>query len=82
MVRFTHVVADPLGMHARLVARVCAAARAQRAEAVISCNGQTARADNLLELMALDASEGDVLEVMVEGPDERAAAEALRAVLL
>ena len=64
MKEFKHVIADPLGMHAR--------------PAVTAPTG-TADAKRLMALMRLAAKQGMELTVTVEGADEEKAAAELQA---
>lgn len=80
MIEFTHVISDPEGLHARPVARICSAALPWSCEIAISCDGVSANAADPIELMGLMARRGDELTVMVDGADELACAEAMRAV--
>ena len=81
MVRFSHVIQDPGGLHARPVTLICACARGYESSVSILCGAARASATDLMELMGLMARKGDVLEVEVEGPDEDACASALRETL-
>lgn len=83
MIAFTFELADPLGLHARPVARIAEASGSHMSSVRLGVEGSAARVDgtDLLGLMALDARCGDVLSVSVCGPDEDAAAAALRAAL-
>lgn len=75
MVELTHIIKDPMGFHARLVALV--AAEAQRWESVITVahGNLSAPADNVMALMGLGAHQGDELVVTIEGSDEQDASE-------
>ena len=82
MIEFTHVVADPLGLHARPVMVIASAVRPFASSVTLSCGGHEADGKDLTQLMALGAHAGDVLTAHVEGADEEDAAEALRVALL
>lgn len=81
MVRFTHTVENPQGMHAQPAAKIAMFALHQTCRFTLACGGRTARADQLMELMALPAKRGDRLEVLCEGEDERQALEEMRELL-
>lgn len=80
MIEFSHVIDDAEGLHARPVARVCAAAGAWESAVTVTCRGVSASASDLMALMGLCARKGDKLEIRVEGPDEEPCASALREV--
>lgn len=80
MVSFNHTIAARLGLHARPVALVCRCALDHESTIKVSARGLDADARDMISLMALDARQGDVLDVTVEGPDEAEAADALRQV--
>ena len=80
MVQFIHVIKDPEGLHARLVAGVAAEARRWKSSCVVSCDSAHADATDPMALLRLDAHCGDELTIIVSGPDEEAAAMALQQV--
>lgn len=67
---FECVVENPLGIHARpaaLIAQLCVNLKSQ----VTIRNGEnTASGNDVLQILALKAKKGDLLEVSVEGPNE------------
>lgn len=81
MVKFSHVIQDPCGLHARPVTLICACVRGYESSVRISCGAASASATDLMELMGLMARKGDELEVKVEGADEDTCAAALRETL-
>lgn len=81
MREFTHVLTDPLGLHARLVVVLVAEARKWESDVTVLVRGSAASGDSLMGLMALDAMCGDELTVRVEGPDEGDAAPAIETVV-
>ena len=80
MITFTHVIADVEGLHARPVALIASEARKWQSAITVSSGSARSEASDLMGLMGMDARQGDELTVAVEGPDEEAAAEAMRAV--
>lgn len=70
MKNFECVVENPLGIHARpaaLIAQFCVNLKSQ----VTIRNGEnTASGNDVLQILALKAKKGDLLEVSVEGPNE------------
>lgn len=80
MQEFTHVVADPAGLHARPVAAIASEALKWRSACTVARGADAVQASDLMGLMGLNARCGDELAVRVEGPDEREAAAALKRV--
>ena len=80
MVSFSYTVRGAQGLHARPVVEIAQVASTCQSTVTIACNGDTSDAADLMGLMAFNARRGDTLEVTVDGPDEQATAEALRAV--
>ena len=79
MQEFTHVIADPSGLHARPVGQLVQLAAKFSSTVTISAPSGTADARRLLAVMHLAARQGHSLTVTVEGADELPAAEALKA---
>ncbi len=82
MKSFIHVVRSPLGVHARPAALVAQGCVGLSSRITIKCGSRTADGSNVLQILALHARQGDVLEIIAEGGDEDAALETLRKVLL
>ena len=80
MITFSHVIKDVEGLHARPVALIAAESRKWESTITVAGRGLTTDGSDLMGLMGLDARRGDELVITVDGPDEEAAAEALRAV--
>ncbi len=78
MQSFVYRVRGVAGLHARPVAQIAAEAMRWASAATVRTDGRSTDARNLVGLMGLDARQGTELTVEVEGPDEEAAAEALR----
>ena len=81
MTEFRCVVESPLGIHARpaaLLAQLCVNIRST---VRIACNGKEANGNNVLEILALAARKGDVLDIFVEGPDEVNDVEKIKAII-
>ncbi len=79
MQSFVYRMRGVAGLHARPVAQIAAEAMKWASAATVRADGRSADARNLVALMGLDARQGCELTVEVEGPDEEAAAKALRA---
>lgn len=78
MKKITYEITSPLGMHARPAAFVAQTCVSLPSQIVIKCNGKTANGDNVLQILALDAQKGSILEITAEGGDEDAALEAIK----
>ena len=80
MKQFNYVINDPLGLHARPAGLLAKLAKPY-ADTVISVTkgDKTVRASQLMKLMSLAAKNGDEVTVTVEGPEEEAAFEAVKA---
>lgn len=81
MKEFTHVIADPLGLHARpagMLVKACAGYAS-----VVTITAPTGKADakRLMAVMRLAAKQGMELTVSVDGADEEKAAAELQAFL-
>ncbi len=81
MKEFKHVIADPLGMHARPAGMLVKAAAPFASTITVTAPTGTADAKRLMALMRLAAKQGMELTVKVEGPDEEKAAAELEAFL-
>ena len=80
MKQFNYVINDPLGLHARPAGLLAKLAKPY-ADTVISVTkgDKTVKASQLMKLMSLAAKNGDEVAVTVEGPEEAAAFEAVKA---
>lgn len=74
----THVIADPLGLHARPAGLLVKLAGDFESAIVVTTSTGTADAKRIMALMRLGAKQGTLLTVTCNGPDEDAAAEAIR----
>ena len=81
MKEFKHVIADPLGMHARPAGMLVKAVSGYASKITIVAPNGTADAKRLMALMRLAAKQGMELTVTVEGADEETAAAELQAFL-
>ena len=73
-----HVIADPLGLHARPAGLLVKLAGDFESAIVVTTSTGTADAKRIMALMRLGAKQGTLLTVTCSGPDEDAAAEAIR----
>ena len=68
MKQFTHTIADPLGVHARPAGLLARAAKAYPDTEIIVSKGQTsAKATQLMKLMAMGVRQGVQVTVTAEG---------------
>ena len=74
----THVIADPLGLHARPAGLLVKLAGDFECAIIVTTSTGTADAKRIMALMRLGAKQGTLLTVTCSGPDEDAAAEAIR----
>ena len=74
----THVIADPLGLHARPAGLLVKLAGDFESTIVVTTSTGNADAKRIMALMRLGAKQGPLLTVTCSGPDEDAAAEAIR----
>ena len=81
MKEFKHVIADPLGMHARPAGMLVKAAAPFASAITVTAPTGTADAKRLMALMRLAAKQGMELTIKVEGADEEKAAAELQAFL-
>ena len=81
MIEFKHVIADPMGMHARPAGMMVKAVAGYASKITVTAPTGTADAKRLMALMRLAAKQGMELTVTVEGADEEKAAAELQAFL-
>ena len=78
---FTHMIQDPLGLHARPAGMLVKAASAYECAVTIEAPTGKADAKRIMAVMRLAAKQGMALIFICEGADEDAAAEGLQAFL-
>lgn len=81
MKEFTHVINDPLGMHARPAGQLSKAAAGYQSTITVTTATGKADAKRIMALMRLAAKQGMTLTVTCEGADEEKAAAELQAFL-
>lgn len=81
MKEFTHVIADPLGLHARPAGMLVKACAGYASTVTVTAPTGKADAKRLMAVMRLAAKQGMELTVTVEGADEEKAAAELKAFL-
>lgn len=81
MKTFTYTIKDELGIHARPAGLLAKAAKALDSEVSITKGEKTVGATKLMALMGLGVKCGDEITVSVNGGNEDASADAIRAFL-
>lgn len=81
MKKIEYLVTNPMGVHARPCAMLAQRFANFKSAVTVTANGKTADGRNVLELLALEAGEGDTMTLQVNGEDEEQAAEAARTVM-
>jgi phosphocarrier protein len=81
MIRSTLTISNKLGLHARASAKLTKLAGGFRSEVFLSRNGRRVNAKSIMGVMMLAAGLGSEVELEVEGPDERDAADAIEALV-
>ena len=81
MKEFKHVIADPLGLHARPAGMLVKACAGYASSVTITAPTGKADAKRLMAVMRLAAKQGMELTVSVDGADEEKAAAELQAFL-
>ena len=79
MKEFKHVIADPMGLHARPAGLLVKAAAGYASTITITAPNGKADAKRIMAIMRLAAKAGNELTVTCEGADEEAAAAGLQA---
>jgi phosphocarrier protein HPr len=77
VIRRELAIRNRLGLHARAAARFVHTASRFRSHVTASRDGRTMDGKSILGILLLAASQGSVIEVAAEGPDEQEAIEAL-----
>ena len=81
MKEFKHVIADPLGLHARPAGMLVKAVAKYASKVTVTAPTGTADCKRLMAVMRLAAKQGMELTFAVDGADEETAAAELQAVL-
>lgn len=79
MKKFEYVVKDEVGIHARPAGLLVKEAKKYESKIMISKDGKSAEATKLMAVMGLGVKCGQSVEVSVEGGDEDAAFEGIKA---
>ena len=81
MIRSTVTISNKLGLHARASAKLTKLAGGFQSDVFISRNERRVNAKSIMGVMMLAAGIGSVVELEVEGADERAATDAITALI-
>lgn len=81
MKEFTHIIQDPIGLHARPAAALVKACAAYQCAITLSCGTAKCDARRLMAVMRLGARNGQELTVTCDGTDEDTAAAQLQTFL-
>lgn len=81
MKSFTHVIQDPMGLHARPAGMLAKAATAYPCQITVTTPAGTADAKRLMSIMRLAAKQGTELTVTCDGEREEEAATGIQAFL-
>ena len=80
MQSFTYVLTDPVGIHARPAGVLVKEAKKYApAKITVTKDAKSADATRLMALMSLGCKGGDTITITIEGGDEAAACEAMKA---
>ena len=81
MIKATLTISNKLGLHARASAKLTKLATTFKSEVFMSRNERRVNAKSIMGVMMLAAGLGSQVELEVEGPDEQAAFEAIKALI-
>ena len=76
-----YTVKNSLGIHARPAALLAQACTNFKSAVMIECNGNVASGNNVLQILALHAAKGSILNITADGPDEEEAIAKIQEVL-
>lgn len=79
MQKFSYVIKDEIGIHARPAGLLVKEAKKYESTIQIVKDSKSAAATKLMAVMGLGVKCGDTVEIEVEGPDETAACEGMKA---
>ena len=79
MRNFQYVIQDEIGIHARPAGLLVKEAKKYESKLMLTANGKSAEATKLMAVMGLGVKTGQTVEIAVEGADEDAAYEGMKA---
>lgn len=74
-------IVNERGLHARAAARFVKLVGSFKSKVTVSKDGNTVSGDSIMGLMMLAAATGSIVTLVVDGPDESAAADAIAALV-
>ncbi len=81
MIRRPVTIINKLGLHARAANKLVSTAGDFQSDIRVKGNGREVDAKSIMPVMMLAASQGTEVELIVDGPDEQDAVEALTALI-
>jgi phosphocarrier protein HPr len=81
MIRTQVSISNRLGLHARASAKLTKLAGSFRSDIFMTRNGRRVNAKSIMGVMMLAAGQGAEVQIEADGPDERAAVDALVALV-
>jgi phosphocarrier protein len=81
MIKTAFTISNKLGLHARASAKLTKLASSFASDVHLSRNGRRVNAKSIMGVMMLAAGLGSEVELEVEGPDEKPAADAIVALV-
>lgn len=66
-------IINQLGLHARAAGKLVRLVDLFRASVILRCNGNEVNAGSILDVLAMAAAYGTIIEIVVNGPDEEEA---------
>ena len=79
MKTFTYTVKDELGIHARAAGMLVKEVKNFQSKVMLEKDGKTVDASRLMAVMSMGVKQGQTVTITVEGEDEDAAYEAVKA---
>lgn len=77
MVTYKLIVKEPLGLHLRPAGTICETSLLFQSKILIKKGTQTANAKSVLGILAARVTQGDEIEIICDGVDEKDALDAL-----
>lgn len=81
VIRKKVIIKNNLGLHARAAAKWVDCTSRYQSQVKILKNNQEINGKNILDVMLIAASKGHEIEVLIDGPDEQEAWEAIEALV-
>jgi phosphocarrier protein len=81
MIRANLTISNKLGLHARASAKLTKLASGFKSDIQLSRSGRRVNAKSIMGVMMLAAGIGSELEIEADGPDEKAAVDAIRVLI-